>query len=78
MFLVWGSPRLKVHDFSTFSNRFHKDPGEWAVVASETPSGGEAGGQRRVAARGGEGARRPPELPFAWVALEPLWFPLFS
>ena len=71
-------PTPKVHEFPSFSNGFHEDPGERAVVASEAPSGGEAGGQRRVAARGGEGARRPPELPFAWVAPEPLWFPLFS
>ena len=50
--------------------------GQWWPV--RRPWGGEAGEQRRVAARGGEGARRPPGLPFAWVALEPLWFPLFS
>ena len=50
--------------------------GQWWPVMR--PWGGEAGEQRRVAARGGEGARRPPGLPFAWVALELLWFPLFS
>ena len=75
---MWGSPTLKVHELPRFSNRFYEDPGERAVVASEAPLGWRSRGTTTVAARGGEGARRPPELPFAWVALEPLWFPMFS
>ena len=50
--------------------------GQWWPVM--LPWGGEAGGQGRVAARGGEGARRPPGFPFVWVALELLWFPMLS
>ena len=39
MFLVWGSPTLKVHGFPWFFNGFYEDPGERAVVASEAPLG---------------------------------------
>ena len=36
---MWAAPTLKVHEFPWFSNGFHEDPGERAVVASEAPLG---------------------------------------
>ena len=36
---MWATPTLKVHEFPMFSDGFHQDPGERAVVASDAPLG---------------------------------------
>ena len=36
---MWVTPKLKVYGFLVFSNGFHEDPGERAMVASDAPLG---------------------------------------